>query len=98
MCESITTLLERNHLTADDIDFLVPHQANIRIISAVADKFKFPMDKVIVNIHKYGNTTSASLPLCLSEGVADGRLKKGKLILTVAFGSGFTWGANLIRW
>ena len=98
MCESITALLERNHLTADDIDFLVPHQANIRIISAVAEKFKFPMDKVIVNIHKYGNTTSASLPLCLSEGVADGRLTKGKLILTVAFGSGFTWGANLIRW
>lgn len=98
MSESITALLERNHLTVDDIDYLVPHQANIRIISTVADKFNFPMEKVVTNIHKYGNTTSASLPLCLSEAVADGRLKKGKLILTVVFGSGFTWGANLIRW
>lgn len=98
MMESVTTILERNHLKPEDIDLLVPHQANSRITSTVADRLKFPMEKLVSNIHKYGNTTSASLPLCLSEAISDGRLKKGKLIMTVVFGSGFTWGANLIRW
>ena len=98
MCESATALLERNHLKTEDIDLLVPHQANIRIIETVGDKLKFPRKKVMSNIQKYGNTTSASLPLCLYDAVKEGKLKKGMLIMTVVFGSGFTWGANLIRW
>ena len=98
MCESITTLLERNHLKVEDLDLLIPHQANIRIISTVGEKMNFPKEKLMINIHKYGNTTSASLPLCMKDALEEGKLEKGKLMMTVVFGSGFTWGANLIRW
>ncbi|NRA44554.1 MAG: ketoacyl-ACP synthase III [Oligoflexales bacterium] len=98
MLEAVSKILKRNELTPQDIDLLVPHQANIRINEMVRQKLEIAPDKVFNNIHKYGNTTSATLPMCLSEAEAEGRLKKGDLIMTVAFGSGFTWGANLIRW
>lgn len=98
MLEAVSKVLRRNNMTPQDIDLLIPHQANIRINEMVRQKLEIAPNKVFNNIHKYGNTTSATLPMCLSEAEAEGRLKKGDLIMTVAFGSGFTWGANLIRW
>lgn len=85
-------------LTPDDVDLLVPHQANIRIIKATADRLGLPWEKVYMNIDRYGNTSAASVPLALDEAVQSGRIKKGDNILGVAFGGGLTWGAVLIRW
>ena len=89
-------LLERNNLTGNDIAWLVPHQANKRIIDATANRMGLSMDKVMINIQRYGNTTSATIPLCLWEWEA--RLKKDDLIVLAAFGGGFTWGATLVKW
>lgn len=89
-------LLQRNHLTGDDIAWLVPHQANKRIIDATADRMGLSKDKVMLNIQRYGNTTSATIPLCLWEW--EKQLKKDDLIVLAAFGGGFTWGATLIKW
>jgi len=89
-------LLERNHLTGDDIAWLVPHQANKRIIDATASRMGLSMDKVMINIQRYGNTTSATIPLCLWEW--EKQLKKDDLIVLSAFGGGFTWGATLVKW
>jgi 3-oxoacyl-[acyl-carrier-protein] synthase-3 len=80
------------------VDLFVPHQANMRINQYVADKLGVPQDKVVHNIDRYGNTTAATIPIGLSESVADGRIKEGSTVLTAAFGSGFTWGAAVIRW
>jgi 3-oxoacyl-[acyl-carrier-protein] synthase-3 len=88
--------MRRNNLTNDDIAWIVPHQANLRIIESVASMADFPMEKVMVNIQKYGNTTAGTLPLCLWEW--EGKLKKGDYIILTAFGGGYTWGATLIRW
>jgi 3-oxoacyl-[acyl-carrier-protein] synthase-3 len=98
MAEACRTLLERNSLEANDLDLLVPHQANLRLNEMVREKLGLPPKKVFNNIQKYGNTTAATLPICLSEATTEGRLKRGDLVMTVAFGAGFTWGANLIRW
>ena len=89
-------LMERNNLTADDIAWLVPHQANLRIIEATANRMGLPKDKVMINIQKYGNTTAATLPLCLWEW--ENQLKKGDNIILAAFGGGFTWGATWVKW
>lgn len=97
MPEVARSVLARNGKTVADIDLLVPHQANRRINEFVAQKLEMPGDKVVHNIHKYGNTTAASIPLALSEAIQEGRAKKGDLILMAAFGSGFTWGASLAR-
>ena len=97
MPEVSLEVLGRNGLTAADIDLMVPHQANARINEFVAGKLGIPPEKVMQNIHKYGNTTAASIPLALSEAIQEGRAKKGDLILFAAFGSGFTWGAGLVR-
>lgn len=97
MPEVARSVLARNGKTVADIDLLVPHQANRRINEFVAQKLEMPGDKVVHNIHKYGNTTAASIPLALSEAIQEGRAKKGDLILMAAFGSGFTWGASLVR-
>ncbi len=96
MSSVIQTILERNKLTNEDIDWIVPHQANMRILQSVAKALDFPMDRVMVNIHKYGNTTAATIPLCLWEW--EDRLKKGDHIILTAFGGGFTWGSILIKW
>lgn len=96
MSSVVKELLDRNGLTKDDISWLVPHQANKRIINAVADAMDFPKEKVTVNIHKYGNTTAATIPLCLWEW--ESQFKKGDYIVLTAFGGGFTWGAVLIKW
>lgn len=96
MSSAIKEVLDRNDLTKDDIDWLIPHQANKRIISAVAGDLDFPMEKVIVNIERYGNTTSATIPLCLHD--FQDQFKKGDKIILTAFGGGFTWGAVYIKW
>ena len=98
MESTLVTLLERNHLCVSDLDLLVPHQANLRINEVLREKLGLEADKVVNVIGKYGNTTSATLPLCLKEAAEDGRLRPGSLVATVAFGSGFSWGANLLRW
>lgn len=90
-------ILEANNLTVGDIDVLVPHQANSRIIEAVGDRLEFPADKVFVNVHKYGNTSAASIPLALGEALDCGAIKPGMTVLLTTFGGGFTWGAALLR-
>ena len=96
MAEAVSEILKRNNLQPEEIKFVVPHQANLRIIQAVADMLKFPMEKVMVNIQKYGNTTSATLPLCLWEW--EDKLEPGDKIILTAFGGGYTWGASLWSW
>ena len=98
MAEAADQALMRAGLTGDDIDILIPHQANIRIIEATAKYAKIPMDKVFVNVDRYGNMSSATVPIALDEAVQQGRIKKGDNILMVAFGAGFTWGSSVIRW
>jgi 3-oxoacyl-[acyl-carrier-protein] synthase-3 len=85
-------------ISPEEVDLFVPHQANLRIIDSAAKRFNFPPEKVFVNVHKYGNTSGGSIPLALYEAVEEGRLKPGMLVLTVGFGAGLVWGANLIRW
>lgn len=97
MCEAAETALQRAGVTADEIDLLVPHQANIRIIEATAKYAKMPMDKVFVNVDRYGNMSSASIPVALDEAREQGRVGEGALVLMVAFGAGFTWAANVVR-
>ena len=89
--------LAANHMMKSDIDWLVPHQANTRIISATAKKLKMSMDQVVVTVNKHGNTSAASVPLALDVAVRDGRIKKNELVLLEAFGGGFTWGSVLLR-
>ena len=90
--------LEANNMQKSDLDWLVPHQANIRIIKATAKKLKMPMDQVVVTVDKHGNTSSASIPLALDEAVRDGRIQRGQTILLEGFGGGFTWGSALIKY
>ncbi|MDH3975725.1 MAG: ketoacyl-ACP synthase III [Deltaproteobacteria bacterium] len=90
--------LEYNGMTGEDIDLLVPHQANIRILNATAKKLGLPPERVVITVDRHGNTSSASIPLALHEAVKNGRVKDGSIILLDAFGGGFTWGSVLIRW
>ena len=94
----VEDMLSNNQLQQSDINWLVPHQANVRIIAATAKKLNLSMDKVIVTLQTHGNTTAASIPLALATGVLDGRIKRGDLLLLEAFGAGFVWGANLLRY
>jgi 3-oxoacyl-[acyl-carrier-protein] synthase-3 len=96
MADVSAQIMERNHLTAEDIAWLVPHQANLRIIDATAERMGVTRDKVMINIDHYGNTTNGTLPLCLWEW--ESRLKKGDNLVLAAFGGGFTWGAMYIKW
>ena len=98
MGDSVVQVLEQQGLTGDDMDILFPHQANLRIITSVAKRAEMPMEKVYVNIQKYGNTSAASIPLAMCEALDDGSLKEGMLVGLVAFGAGFTWGSTLMRW
>jgi 3-oxoacyl-[acyl-carrier-protein] synthase-3 len=90
--------LSAHGLTVSDIDLYVPHQANIRILKAVADRLQLPMEKIFMNIDRYGNTSAASIPLALDEAVKSGRVKDGSLVMIGAFGAGLTWASALIRW
>ena len=98
MPEAVKIALKHNGLTIDDVNHLIPHQANDRISLMVAKNLQIPVEKVIRNIDRLGNTTAASIPIALDEAVKEGRIKKGDLIVLTAFGSGFTWGAAVIRW
>jgi 3-oxoacyl-[acyl-carrier-protein] synthase-3 len=92
------TALARAGLTHDDVDWVVPHQANIRIIEATAKKLALPMERVVVTVQDHGNTSAASIPLALSVGVQRGQIKPGDLIVTEAIGGGLAWGAVVLRW
>jgi 3-oxoacyl-[acyl-carrier-protein] synthase-3 len=96
MADVSAELLERNHLTGKDIAWLVPHQANLRIIDATASRMNLPKEKVMINIQKYGNTTAATIPLCLWDW--ESQLKKGDNLVLASFGGGFTWGATWVKW
>jgi len=97
MAEVVAGALDDAGLRAEDIDLFVPHQANLRIIEALAKKLRFPIEKVFVNVDRYGNTSAASVPIAMDEARRDGRLGTGDLVSVVAFGAGFTWGSALVR-
>jgi 3-oxoacyl-[acyl-carrier-protein] synthase-3 len=90
--------MSRAGITADEVDWIVPHQANIRIIQGTARKLGLPMDRVVVTVQDHGNTSAASIPLALSVGAARGQIKPGDLIVTEAIGGGLAWGAVVLRW
>jgi len=96
--ECAERILKNNGFTAADLDLFVPHQANLRIIEAAVKRLKVPMERVMVNVERYGNTGAASVYVALEEAWTNGRVKPGDLILLAAFGGGFTWGAALLRW
>jgi 3-oxoacyl-[acyl-carrier-protein] synthase-3 len=98
MAELAVNLLERNGFKSDDLALVVPHQANLRIIRAMQERLGVEDSKVMVNIDRYGNTTAGTIPLGLRDAVAEGRLKKGDLVLLVAVGAGYTTGGVLMRW
>jgi 3-oxoacyl-[acyl-carrier-protein] synthase-3 len=98
MSEACDFALQRAGLRSEDVDILIPHQANIRIIEATAKYTGIPMEKVFVNVDRFGNMSSATVPVALDEALEQGRLKPGMNMLTVAFGAGFTWGAMVMRW
>ncbi len=98
MSEVAEEALAANGLTAQDLKLFIPHQANIRILDAVAKRLKLNQDQVFINVHKYGNTSGATIPVALDEAVCEGRIQKGDLVLLDAFGGGFTWGSVLMRW
>jgi 3-oxoacyl-[acyl-carrier-protein] synthase-3 len=90
--------IEKAGIKAEDIDIFIAHQANYRIMDAVRKRINLPTEKVFMNISKYGNTSSASVPIALDEALEEGRIKEGDLVLFSAFGAGFTWGASVIQW
>jgi 3-oxoacyl-[acyl-carrier-protein] synthase-3 len=96
MADVSAEIMEKNNLSSDDVDWLVPHQANLRIIDATAERMGLPKEKVMINIERYGNTTAGTLPLCLWD--YESQLKKGDNIILSAFGGGFTWGAVYLKW
>ena len=96
--EVIIEGLEHNNLTVDDIDLLIPHQANVRISKMIQKKLRLDDHQVISNIHKYGNTTAASVPIALCETINNNKLHKGDTLVLAAFGSGFSWGSAILKW
>ena len=97
MADACDRALDGAKLAASDIDLLIPHQANIRIIEATAKHAGMPMEKVYVNVDRYGNTSAASIPIALDEALRAGRIKEGMTVMFVAFGAGFTWGSLVVR-
>ncbi|HEY8407993.1 MAG TPA: beta-ketoacyl-ACP synthase III [Gaiellaceae bacterium] len=98
LVQSAIDVLERCGASVDDVDVYVPHQANVRIIDYAAKKLGFPQEKVVINVDRYGNTSSGSIPLALADAVEDGRLRAGQLVLMTGMGAGLTWGSALMRW
>lgn len=98
MYEVAAQILQRNNLTPSDIQLMIPHQANMRIINATAERLGLPPERVVLNIGKYGNTTAATIPLGMADAIAEGRLKRGDLVLLLSVGAGYTVGALLLRW
>ena len=98
MADISVEIMEKNNLTPDEIAYLVPHQANLRIITATADRMGITKEKVMLNINKYGNTTAATIPLCISEYWREGKIKKDDNLILASFGAGYTWGSIWIKW
>ncbi len=98
LAQTAHTALEKIGLDGDDVDWIVPHQANLRIIKSTAQRMNVPMDRVVVTVQDHGNTSAASIPLALSVGVERGQIKPGDLIVTEAIGGGLAWGAVVLRW
>jgi 3-oxoacyl-[acyl-carrier-protein] synthase-3 len=98
MAEMTERILQKNQLTGQDIDCFIAHQANRRIITATADRLGMPLEKVIINIDRYGNTTAGTIPIAMRTALEEGRLKKGDRVLVATVGAGFTSGATLLRW
>jgi 3-oxoacyl-[acyl-carrier-protein] synthase-3 len=98
LVSSAQKIMSQQGITSDEIDWFIPHQANIRIMDVVAEKLGIPNEKVIVTVHKYGNTSAASIPVALDEAVREGKIRKGDLVLANSFGAGLTWGAALFRY
>jgi len=98
MADVAVEIMEKNGLKSEDIAYLVPHQANLRIISATAERMGIPKEKVTININKYGNTTAATIPLCIAEYYREGKIKKGDNLILAAFGAGYTWGSLYLTW
>lgn len=98
MADASEEIMKRNELAADEVDYLVPHQANLRIIDACRERMGLDPAKVMINIDRYGNTTAATIPLCLSEWWQCGKLHKGQTLVLASFGAGYTWGAALLKW
>jgi len=96
MADASAEIMQRNSLTNEDVDWFVPHQANLRIIDAAAKRMELPIEKVMINIEKYGNTSAGTIPICLWEW--EDKLKKGDNIILAAFGAGFTWGSIYLKW
>jgi len=89
--------LQANNMKIEDVKLIIPHQANVRITEAVAQRFGLTLENVYSNIHKYGNTTAASIPIALAEAAIDGKIQKGDYVILVAFGSGFTWASTMLQ-
>ena len=98
LVSSAQKLLDECGLGAEDVDVYVPHQANLRIIEHAREKLGIPRERTVVNVDRFGNTSSGSIPLALADAVADGRLRKGQLVLMTGMGAGLTWGSSLIEW
>lgn len=98
MTEAGEDALRKAGLTADDVNWMIPHQANMRIIQAISDRVHIPMERIVVNLDRYGNTTAATVPLALDEAIRDGRVKRGDVLLFVVFGGGFTWGSMVLEY
>ncbi len=97
MCNAGMGALEKAGLSVEDVDWVVPHQANMRIITAISSRVGIPMDQFVVNLDRLGNTTAATVPLALDEAIRDGRIKSGDKVLMIVFGGGFTWGATVLE-
>ena len=97
LTKDVKDILQKNNMTEKDVDFFIPHQANFRIIKAVGDNLNFPDEKKVLTVHKYGNTSSASIPMAINDWYESGKLKNGNMMLLDAFGGGLTWGSALIK-
>jgi 3-oxoacyl-[acyl-carrier-protein] synthase III len=97
MCDAVRKAMETSGISPQQIDWFIPHQANLRIMEAVAKQLEIPIEKVIITVHKYGNTSAATIPTALDEAVREGKIRRGDLVLIPSFGAGFTWGAGLFR-
>ena len=95
---AILDLFERTGIKMEEVDLLIPHQANIRILNKLVERLGIPEEKVFINVQKYGNTSAASIPIALDEARREGRIQTGDLLLVCSFGGGFTWGAALVKW
>jgi 3-oxoacyl-[acyl-carrier-protein] synthase-3 len=96
--KSVVAAAEDLGITVDDIDFIIPHQVNERILTTISKRLRYPLDRMYRNLHRYGNTSAASVPVALDEARRDGFIKRGQTVLMIGFGAGFTWGTAVMEW